>query len=376
MTRQKTILITGGSGHIASRVAKRYLQESDARLMLWLHAESMDEFERKRSALDVQLSPAKGRVEYYPGDLAADKPFSDIDPASITHVVHAAAVTRFNVEQAIAQQINIEGSEKLFQFCQRCPQLERLALLSTVYVSGLRAGPMDEIELDEQYGFANHYESSKWAAENLLLKKYRSLPWQIARISTILAEDDDGVVGQYNAVHNTLKLLFYGLLPIIPGRHDTPLYFVTSRFVTDSLVALLDNAAPQTICHITHARDEVLSLGELMNLSFAAFGKDADFSKRRVMPPLYTDQTSFERLADSIQGFGGAVMKQSVASVTPFSKQLFVHKDMRNGNLRAYLDEYRAPDQQQLVEQICAHLVRTRWGREAVAVPARGSALV
>lgn len=369
MTPQKTILITGGNGHIASRLAKQYLKESDARLMLWLHADGIDEFEHKRSALDAQLLPAPGRVEYYPGNLASEKPFADIDPARISHVVHAAAVTRFNVERTLAQKVNIEGSEKLFQLCQRCPQLERLMLLSTVYASGLRAGPVDEIALDEQHGFANYYESSKWSAENLLLTRYRSLPWQIARVSTVIADDVDGVVGQYNAVHNTLKLLFYGLLPIIPGKRETPLYFVTSRFVTDALFAMLKNAPPQAICHVTHARDEVLSLGELMDLSFNAFGKDADFSKRRVIPPLYTDQGSFERLADSVQGFGGAVMKQSVASVTPFSKQLFVHKDMRNGNLRSYVDGYHAPNQRQLVEKICAHLVKTRWGREALAVP-------
>jgi nucleoside-diphosphate-sugar epimerase len=367
---KKNVLITGGGGHIATRLALRYLQESDACVMLWLHANSVEEFEQKRVALDELLGPEPGRVEYYPGNLAAEKPFADIDPARVNVVVHAAAVTRFNVEETLAKSVNVEGSEKLYRFCERCPNLERLALLSTVYASGLRTGVVEEAALDD-CGFANHYESSKWAAENLLLTRYAALPWQILRVSTIIAEDDDGVVGQYNAVHNTLKLLFYGLLPIIPGKPDTPLYFVTSRFVASSIFSLLCNAADKAIFHISHSCAEVLSLGELIDLSFRAFGRDADFRKRRVMPPLYSDQTSFERLADSVQGFGGAVMKQSVASVTPFSKQLFLPKDIRNDRLVSQIGPYRPQDQRQLVEKICANLLMTRWGRDPMAAPSR-----
>lgn len=367
----KRILITGGNGHIASKLAARYLQETDACVMLWLHAESVEEFERKKALLNAQLKPASGRVEYYPGDLAADKPFADIDPAGIQVVIHAAAVTRFNVEQTLAQKVNVEGSEKLFQFCQRCPNLERLALLSTVYASGLRAGRVEEAPLDDGAGFANYYESSKWAAEQLLQTRYADLPWQIYRVATIIADDESGDVGQYNAVHNTLKLLFYGLLPIIPGIAETPLYFVTSQFVTDSLFSLLQATSntPQgtdgkgAIFHVAHTRDEALSLKDLIGLSFQAFGQDADFRKRRVIPPLFSDQRSFERLADSVQGFGGIVMKQSVASVTPFSKQLFLQKDVSNARLVSHLERYHAPDQQQLVGRICAHLLQTRWGR-------------
>lgn len=375
MSSEKRVLITGGNGHIASRLAERYLQDSDVIVMLWLHAESSAEFESKRAILADQLKPAPGRVEYYAGDLAADNPFADINPAGIRCVVHAAAVTRFNVEAPLAQKVNVEGSEKLFKFCEKMPDLERLALLSTVYASGMHDGLIAETALDDSLGFANHYESSKWAAENILLKRYAHLPWQICRISTIISEDDDGVVGQYNAVHNTLKLLFYGLLPIIPGTPDTPLYLVTSKFVTDSLFTLLHGAPVRTIYHVTHARAQAISLSDFMEVSFRAFSGDADFRKRRVIPPLYADQKSFDSLAENIQGFGGAVMKQSVGSVAPFSKQLFSHKDVQNDQLLAQLEEYRAPDQKQVVEKICANLVLTRWGRESLPTAAQPAVL-
>ena len=363
----KRILITGGNGHIASRLAERYLKESDACVMLWLHADNLEEFVRKRALLEAQLKSPPGRVEYYPGNLAADNPFADINPTDINVVVHAAAVTRFNVEEPLAQKVNVEGSEKLFKFCRKCPNLERFALLSTVYASGLRTGLVEESALNGDEGFANFYESSKWQAENILLTQYPDLPWQIFRVATIISDDDDGNVGQYNAVHNTLKLLFYGLLPIIPGIPDTPLYFVTSQFVTNSLFSLLQNAPIESIYHVAHTRSEALSLNDLMALSFSTFGQDADFRKRRVIPPLYSDQKSFERLADSVQGFGGIVMKQSVASVTPFSKQLFLPKDVSNARLVSRLERYQAPNQHQLVQKICAQLLQTRWGREVLS---------
>ncbi|HEY8024224.1 MAG TPA: SDR family oxidoreductase [Burkholderiaceae bacterium] len=364
-TQEKRVLITGGNGHIASRLAQRFLQERDVRVMLWLHADTLEEFTAKRAQLEEQLSPAAGRVEYYCGDLASAKPFADVSPVGIHTVVHAAAVTRFNVEEDLAQRVNVEGSEKLMQFCTRIEGLQRLALLSTVYTAGLHAGKIEEAPLDDSAGFANFYESSKWTAESILQSRYADLPWQICRISTIIAEDEDGVVGQYNAVHNTLKLLFYGLLPIIPGIAETPLYFVTSKFVTDALFSLIHNAPVQRIYHVAHAREHAITLGDFMQTCYHTFSTDADFRRRRVIAPLYSDQLSFDRLADSVQGFGGAVMKQSVASVAPFSKQLFSDKDVQNEAMLTYQEQYRAPDMKKLVEKICLNLLLTRWNRQA-----------
>lgn len=365
MNYTKRVLITGGNGHIASKMAQRYLQDKDTCVMLWLHADSLDAFSAKRAVLEAKLQGASGQVEYYCGDLAAANPFGDVSPDNIDVVIHAAAVTRFNVEEELAQRVNVEGSEKLFKFCTRIPKLKRLALLSTVYTSGLHEGTIKEERLDDSAGFANYYESSKWTAEDMLQTRYAELPWQICRISTIIAEDESGAVEQYNAVHNTLKLLFYGLLPIIPGVPQTPLYFVTSEFVTESLYAVLEKAPEHKVFHVTHAREQSMSLGDLMDTCFKTFSTDEGFRKRRVIAPLFSDQQSFDRLANSVQGFGGAVMKQSVASVAPFSKQLFSGKDVRNDGLRSYLDDYVAPDMIAMVEKICLHLLSSRWDRQA-----------
>ena len=364
MMQRGTILITGGTGYIASRLAEHCLSSSGLRVVLWVHADSEQEFARKRALLAHRFEQFNGRVEICGGDLRQDEPFAAIDPATINVVVHAAAVTRFNVEKELAEQVNTRGSEKVFQFCSRCPNITRVAYLSTVYTSGLRDGAVEEDALDGRDGFANHYESSKWEAEAMLLGPFKHLPWQIFRVATVVADDDDGRVGQYNAVHNTLKLLYHGLLPVLPGKPGTPLYFVTGRFVAGAIFQLLQNTDLRRIYHVSHTREESLSLGELIDTSFATFSRNEAFTRRRVMRPLYTDQKSFVRLAENVQGFGGAVMKQAVASVTPFSRQLFLNKDVKNARLVADLDVYRAPNQKRLFENICEQLVRTGWGRD------------
>ncbi len=363
MSRRKKVLITGGNGYVGSRLARHYLERSGMDVVLWLHADSIAEFEHKRDKLRPRFEGFEQRLEYRSGNLTAAQPFTDVDPQSIDVVVHAAAVTRFNVEKELARQVNIEGTEKLLEFSRRCCNLERLALLSTVYSSGLRPGPIDETGFDANAGFANHYESSKWAAENLLMTRYDDLPWQIFRIATIIADDEDGTVSQYNAFHNTLKLLYYGLLPILPGKPDTPLYFVTGRFVTESIHTLLSSAV-HGIYHVAHTRAESLSLDELLQLTFKTFEREAGFSRRRVMRPLYTDEQSFARLAESVQGMSGAVMQQAMESVTPFAKQLFFRKDVRNTDLVSQLRGYRAPDPARLAENVCQYLMQTHWGRD------------
>src|SRR5207302_120243 len=126
---------------------------------------SQDEANIKIAPLCDRFAPYGARVAYAFGELAADAPFASIDPTSLSGIVHSAAVTRFNVDADTAQRVNIDGAEKVFRFAERCPSLEQLTYVSTVYASGLRAGVIAEEPLDQASGFANHYERSKFESE-------------------------------------------------------------------------------------------------------------------------------------------------------------------------------------------------------------------
>ena len=94
-----TVLITGASGYIGGLVVRRYAEAG------W----------------DV-LALARKQA-----DLAEPEPFvavSDEARRSIRAVVHAGAVTRFDVEPDLARTVNVEGTEKVVAFARSCPRLE------------------------------------------------------------------------------------------------------------------------------------------------------------------------------------------------------------------------------------------------------------
>lgn len=359
------ILITGGDGYLGFRLANKYLEQTDSPVILWMRAADETEFQAKRERLVHALKDYEPRVSFQGGDLVSHKPFDSIDPQTIGKIIHTASVIRFNVDEETARRVNLEGTEKLLRFADGCKHLESVGLLSTVYASGLKAGVVEEAPLDGNAGFANHYEQSKWAAEAMLVRDFDHLPWQIFRVATVIADSDEGCVTQYNAFHNTLKLFYYGLLSLIPGLAETPLYFVTGDFVAGAVFELMNNPASQAVYHVSHTESESLTLGELLDIAFEAFDEEEDFKMRRVLKPLYSDAESFDILVDGVSAFGGGIVNQAVSSVAPFGKQLFIKKDIRNSNLVSALGHYHKPDARSLILNTCRYLVRTRWGKYA-----------
>lgn len=364
--RRRKVLITGGDGYTGLRLARKYLGQAEDDVLLWVRASSAEEFQAKREKLSRELKDFQNRVDYAWGDLNDEHPFAAVEPQEVKTIIHSAAVTRFNVDEVTARKVNVEGTQKLLRFAGRCQRLEALGLLSTIYASGVRPGVIAEARLDGRDGFANFYESSKWMAENVLLREFAHLPWRIFRMATIIADDERGRVTQYNSFHNTLKLIFYGLLSLIPGDPQTPLYFVTGEFAAAAIYALMKRPENKVIYHVSHTLEESLSLGELIDVAFDAFAQDKDFELRRVLKPLYSDAESFELLTDAVNAFGSSIVNQAVSSVTPFARQLFIHKKVQNQKLVSALAGYRAPDARRLIRNTCEYLVRTRWGRNNV----------
>lgn len=364
-------LITGGSGYLGALLARRYLERSDHGVVLLVRAGDAAALSQRQTALDRALGGASGRVRCIAGDLADEHPFAGVAPplaSLITHIVHAGAVTRFNAERTLALEVNVEGTAKTLDFARRCPALESFGQVSTVYASGLRAGRIAEAPADDRAGYANHYEWSKAQAEQLVVERAGDLPWRILRVATVIADDDSGAVTQHNAFHETMKLCFYGLLSLLPGRADTPCYFVTGEFAADALFQLMGRAEAKGVYHIAHARRESLTLSGVLDNVFSQFEAVEEFRRRRILRPLLADEQSFDLLVEGVRSFGGGFVTQALDNVAPFARQLYVSKDVDNSRLRAALADYRAPDPAALVRRTCATLAATRWGRrDAVA---------
>lgn len=363
-------LVTGADGYVGSRLIAKQLMERDVSVVGWVRAASSEEFEQKSQRLASFLT-AQGaslqRLKLAYGDLKSSVPFAAVDPQEITHLVHTAAITRFNVEEPLADQVNLGGSRKLFEFARTCRSLQHLQYVSTLYASGKQTGTIREARIVPQPEFANFYERSKWQSEDLLLREYGDLPWSIARVATVIADDESGHVSQFNAVHNTLKLLYYGLISIVPGNEGTPLYFVTGSFVSDALSACLmgpKDSVLRQIVHISHERSDSLHVQDLLDTVYEVFESDADFKRRGVLRPLLADETTFEVLASEMDSFQTGIVGQAMSSIRPFAKQLFVTKDIDNSRLRSLMPQYRAPDPRQLTRATTRYLAESKWGRK------------
>jgi nucleoside-diphosphate-sugar epimerase len=201
--RAKQILITGGDGYIGMRLARAYLELTDMPVLVWVRAGTLEEFHSKRERLQQKFGRYESRIAYEWGDLVRDHPFDAVDPRRIRMIIHMAAVTRFNVDEDTAQRVNIDGTEKLLKFASRCDSLEAFGLLSTVYASGLKPGVIAEVPFENAGSFANHYERSKCASEQTLMRDFNYLPWRILRVATVVADDPSGRVTQFNVFHNT-----------------------------------------------------------------------------------------------------------------------------------------------------------------------------
>lgn len=349
------VLVTGASGYLGGLVARR-LAAGGVAVVGTARSGSV---ERARRELGVPVLPA---------DLDDDDPFAAVDGGwrrRITAVVHAAAVTRFNVDAELAQRVNVEGTRRAVELARACPALESFAHLSTIYATGLRAGVVAERPYGDDAGFANAYERSKWAAEELVGGS-DDLPWRVLRVATVVADDDTGSVTQHNAFHETLKLWFYGLLSLVPGRGDTPLYFVTGQFAADAVVRLARAGVAGGVYHVAHDRSESLTLDRLLDVAGSEFAKVEDFAGRGILRPLLADEESFELLVDGVTPFAGGLVTRALANVMPFARQLFVAKELDNTRLRGALAGYRAPDPAALAAATCARLAATRWGRRLV----------
>lgn len=327
----KAVLVTGARGYLGSRIAELY-----ARL--------------------------GRRVIAWAGDLRDEAPFAAIDPAGVGAIVHAAAVTRFNVPADLAREVNQLGTLKLLRFAERCRGLESLGVLSTVYASGLRQGAIEERPFDASSGFANHYERSKWQAEAELLGRFAHLPWRLFRIATVIADDESGQASRHNALHNTLKLLYRGLISLVPGAPDTPLYFVSREFAAGNVVELMQSDAGRVIYHLAPERACSLTLDELLEIAWQVFAQAPDFARRRLPKPPYAGLAAFRQLAGGLGGFAGQVLAQAIGSMTPFAPQLYVEKSVCNRNLRAAGTSRALPDARDLARNTCARLAAAERG--------------
>jgi len=358
-----TTLVTGGDGYLGRLVAAQLIADSDDRLVLAVRAGDVDGLAAKRESLSKFLVGAPAdRITVVPADLREDAAFDVMSGLPITTIVHCAAVTRFNVDEETARAVNVAGTARLLEFARRCDQLSRVLMLSTVYSAGRQTGEVAEVAHEGSEGFVNFYEWSKWAAERLALTEYAdALPLSVLRLSTVIADDENGSVTQFNAFHQSMKLFFYGLMSVIPGNEDTPIHVTSGSYCAAAAVHLLDPAIPLGIYHACPGAPP--SFRDMMDTVFGVFETDEGFRRRNLVRPLFCDAESFRDLVHLARITRSGPVLAALETFVPFADQLYLRKDVSSHRLNGVWPGHPALDQRALIASTCGDLVATRWGR-------------
>lgn len=152
-------------------------------------------------------------------------------------LVHCAAVTRFDLEEAAYHATNIEGTRQALELAE----LGGMDFLhvSTAYVCGDRSGVIGESDPLPTGGFTNGYEASKAEAEKLVRES--GLRHAIARPSIVVGDSRDGAIRQFDTIYAAFKLIAEGRvrhMPVMPG---ATLDFVPLDHVASAIVALAED---------------------------------------------------------------------------------------------------------------------------------------
>ncbi len=269
------LLVTGYPGFLASNLIPRILlQRPESQVICLVEPRFLKTAEERRSSLDPALQQ---RVEIVAGDickpgLALQKP---IDPSEIFHF---AALYDLNVERLLGLRINLEGTQHVLGFAERCANLKRLHYVSTCYVSGRYCGPFRESDLDRGQRFNNYYEETKFLAEVEVQKS--KLPWVVYRPAIVVGDSRSGATlkydGPYPVIRWLLRFPWLSLLPRIGDPSMSRINLVTQDFVLDALTYLSLNSQENGIVYQL-SDPEPLTVEEMV----AELGKA---TKRRIAP--------------------------------------------------------------------------------------------
>ena len=303
MPMPRTIVLTGFPGFLAARLIPRLLAaDEEARIVALVEPRMVD-----RAA---ELAP--DGVEIQAGDITHPRLGLDAQTyerltAETVAVFHLAAVYDLAVGAALAELVNVQGTQHVVDFCARCTQLERHHYISTAYVAGLRSGLILETELAAGQAFKNFYESTKFAAEVIVRASMDTIPTTIYRPAIVVGDSRTGETQKFDGPYYLLRAMAGRRGPLLQiGRGDAPFNVVPVDFVVDVIAAgARDPAAAGLTLHLVDPEPvSSLELTRLLAREYA--GREPTLR----LPPGVVDRSL--RFRPVRQAFGGTPRQSTV----------------------------------------------------------------
>lgn len=281
-----TFFITGATGVLGSAIVRELLANTSHRLVLLIRAKDDTALQKRVEQLlaFLEVDPAVTRTRIAPirGDTELTKFGLDSDDyamlaASVTHVIHCAAIVRMNLPLDVARRAAVAATENILQLARLCQAngiLQKVEMVSTVGVGGRWQGPLPERWINEPRSFHNTYEQAKAEAEAVMEHQAKEgLPVTVHRPSMVVGNSHDGSIPHFQIFYYLVEFIAgrrtWGLLPDLSQNHVD---LVPADYVAQAIVWSSSN--PLTIGKILHlcaGPDQAISLDVLRTIVISKF---------------------------------------------------------------------------------------------------------
>ena len=366
-----SILVTGATGSLGPSAVARLLRR-DAVVVLLRPGETgaAARFEAlRRDVVRAGPEAPTDRLSFVTGDLAAaDAGLAGDDRGAlaegVTHVLHLAAVTRFTLPLDDARAGNLETTLGALALAETLPRLEAMQVASTLYVAGTRTGTILEDDLVET-AFVNSYEQAKHEAEREVRARMRDLPLTVARIATILGSSRTGEVRTPTALHQAIRLVHQGLVPMIPGDPSQTVEVLDVEHAAEAMAALLVDAfEPGATYHVAAGPERCFTLQGLFEESLRLFAHlDPAWARRGIEPPALVTPETYALFERTVHEAGDPPMTRIVRGLSTFLPQLLHPKRFDRSRLEAALPSWDPPATRDYYPLVLASSIETDWGR-------------
>jgi hypothetical protein len=132
--------------------------------------------------------------------------------------------------------------------------------------------------------------------------------------------------------------MYAGLVPMVPGREDSPVDLVALDYAVDAVAWLATRGfEPGRTWHVAAGADAIAA-GELLDLTRASFEAcRPSWRQRAIEPPVLVDVETFEMFRRSVAQIGDAGLRASTEAVSHFAPQLAFPKRFDDRRCRAAL---------------------------------------